>query len=53
MILNLIHKKGDDFYQFTCGNYMKDVDIPSDKSDFNQFKTLDRELRAILAGKFN
>ena len=32
---------------------MKDVEIPSDKSDFSQFRTLDNELRALLAGLFN
>lgn len=42
---------GDDFYQFTCGNYVKRVKVPSDQSAVSQFKSLDKTVRSQLAGK--
>lgn len=38
----------DDFYQFACGNWLKDNPIPADQSSWGRFSVLAENNRAIL-----
>ncbi|KAG4106193.1 Metalloproteases [Neocallimastix lanati (nom. inval.)] len=46
----------DDFYQFTCGNFIKKSVIPDDEVDVSQFSTIKDKnlniLRGILEGEY-
>ena len=38
----------DDFYQFACGGFVKNNEIPNDRAGVNTFSTLDDYLREQL-----
>lgn len=38
----------DDFYQFACGNYLKETMIPDDKSSVSTFSIISDKLREQL-----
>ena len=41
----------DDFYKFTCGNFLKEAKIPEDKESITTFSEADDKLNKKLRGE--
>jgi len=42
----------EDFYMFSCGNWLKKNIIPEDKSQYSRFSQLAEEVKGQLKGGF-
>lgn len=42
-----------DFYEYTCGGWIKDNPVPSSQSHRNQFQVAEERLQAQLKGRYD
>ncbi|CAF4932840.1 unnamed protein product, partial [Rotaria magnacalcarata] len=42
----------EDFYQFSCGSWLKNTKIPNDVDEQNSFQILNKQLQENIVGKF-